>query len=321
MSQTYGKLASLIAQMSDVFPKNMTVKQAVLATLAYFDLFGVPLTRSEISEHLFFTLPDEEKITIYLRESPIIQLKAGYYSLSGDDEFYERFFEKQSRALRYWKKVRRYHWLFSICPFIELICVCNSLPIYAVDEESDIDLFVVAKKNRLFLARFALTVLTTLFGVRRHGSKTRERFCLSFYVTEDSLDLKKIALEPYDIYLAYWVKTLEPIAGNYESYQKILSLSRPWLTEYFKTIEEHRRYFRKAKAWHEEWKQRSEKWLNKDEWEEKAKRSQMRRAREKYFLLKDKSGTVLSDTMLKFHNHDERTEIREKWVNRLNELL
>ncbi len=307
--------------MSNVFPKNMTVKQAVLATLAYFDLFGVPLTRSEISEHLFFTQPDEEKIDIYLRESPFIRLKEGYYSISGNDDFYECFFEKQSRSLQYWKKVRRTHWLFSICPFIDLICVCNSLPIYAIDEESDIDLFVVAKKNRLFLARLALTVLTTLLGVRRHGTKTRERFCLSFYVTEENLDLKKIALEPYDIYLAYWIKTLEPVAGNYETYQKVLSLSRAWLSEYFKTIDEHRRYFRKAKPWHEEWKQRFERWLDKDKWEEKTKHSQMRRAREKYFLLKDKSGTVLSDTMLKFHNQDERSEIRERWVNRLNELL
>ena len=162
--------------MSNVFPKNMTVKQAVLATLASFDLFGVPLTRSEISEHLFFTQPDEEKIDSYLRESPFIRLKEGYYSISGNDDFYECFFEKQSRSLQYWKKVRRTHWLFSICPFIDLICVCNSLPIYAIDEESDIDLFVVAKKNRLFLARLALTVLTTLLGVRRHGTKHASGF-------------------------------------------------------------------------------------------------------------------------------------------------
>ena len=307
--------------MNEVFPKNMTVKQAVLATLAYFDLFGVPLTRSDISEHLFFTTPDEEKIDIYLRESPIIRLKEGYYSISGTDEFYDTFLEKRSRALEYWKKVRRYHWLFSVCPFIDLICVCNSLPIYAIDEESDIDLFVIAKKNRLFLARFALTLLTTLFGVRRHGTKTKARFCLSFYVTEDNLDLKKISREPYDIYLAYWIKTMEPIAGNFETYQKILDLSRHWLSDYFKTVQEHRRYFRKAKPWHEQWKERFETWLDKDSWEEKAKRSQLLHAREKYLLLKDKSGTILASDMLKFHDTDERETFRTKWVNRLNELL
>ncbi len=299
----------------------MTVKQAVLATLAYFDLFGVPLTRSEITEYLFFIEPDAEKINMYLRESPLIRLKDGYYSIEGDENFYKRFFEKQDRALKYWKKVRRYHWLFSLCPFVRLICVCNSLPLYAVDEDSDIDLFIVAKPNRLFLARLWLTFFTSILGIRRHGDKVRERFCLSFYVTEENLDLKPIALEPYDIYLAYWLKTLEPIAGDYSIYEKLMNLNRPWLNDYFKQIDDHKRYFRKPKAWTSKWKERLQNWLNKDKWEEKTKTTQLHRAKEKYLLLSDKSGTVLSDTMLKFHNHDERSELRKKWTIRLNELL
>lgn len=307
--------------MTSEFPKNMTVKQAVLATLAYFDLFGVPLTRSEISEHLFFIEPDEEKIDIYLRESPLIQLNEGYFSLGGDKDFYDRFFEKQNRALKYWKKVRRFYWFFSLCPFIELICVCNSLPIYAVEENSDIDLFIVTKKNRLFLARIFISLISSLLRIRRHGNKISERFCLSFYVTEENMDMKKVALEPYDIYLAYWLKTMEPISGNYEVYQKLIDLNRPWLNEYFKKIQEHKRYFRKPTASSAKWKERLERWINKDEWEEKTKKSQLRRAKEKYLMLQDKSGTILSDTVLKFHNRDERADFRKEWTTRLNQLL
>lgn len=299
----------------------MTTKQAVLATLSYFDLFEVPLTREEISEFLFFLEPDEEKIDIYLRESPLIREKDGYYSIEGSDEFYERFFEGRTQARKLWKKVRRFHFLFSLCPFVKLVAVCNSLPLYAVDENSDIDLFVVTKKNRMFLTRLFLTLLTSLFGVRRHGKKVARRFCLSFYITEDALDLRSIALEPYDIYLAYWIKTLEPVAGDYETYQNFLRTNAPWMSDYFKGIAERKRYYRKPKPWQQKWKEKLESWLGKNEWEEKTKRSQMRRARMKYFLLKDRSGTILSDTMLKFHNEDERAEIRRQWVSRLNAIL
>lgn len=299
----------------------MNIKQAVLGALAYFHLFEVPLTRSEISEHLFFAEPDEEKISIYLKESPLIQLVEGYYSLSNKPDFHAKFFEKVQRSRKLWKKIRRWQWIFSICPFVKLVCVCNSLPIYAVSEDSDIDLLVVTQKNRLFLARFCLTALTSLFGVRRHGNKSKDRFCLSFYVSEERLNFKELALEPYDIYLAYWVKTLEPVSGDYSVYEKIMELNQEWLKEYFKTTSPHRRYFRKTSSKQEKIKTFLEKNLDHNDWEEKTKQKQLRRAKDKFYSLKDRSGTVINENMLKFHNEDRRAEIRKDWVKLLDELL
>lgn len=307
--------------MSDAFPKDMTVKQSVLATLAYFELFQVPLTRSELSEQLFFVAPDEQKIDIYLKESPLIQVKEGYFSIQGDVNFYDRFFEQRNRAQGYWKKVRRYQWLFSLCPFVRLVCVANRLPLGVATENSDVDLFVVTAQGRLFLARLCLTLLTQVLGLRRHGKKVKGRFCLSFYVSEEGLDLRPLALEPYDLYLAYWLKTLQPISGDYALYEALMYHHQSWLNRYFKTVRLQKRFYRKAKAWQLHLQKTLEHWLNKDHWEERTKRSQLRRAREKYFLLRDKSGTVLSETMLKFHDDDQRASIREAWMNHLRELL
>ena len=307
--------------MSDVFPKNMNMKQAVLSTLAYFDLFGVPLTRSELSEHLFFAQPDEEKINIYLKESPLISASEGYFGLNVNPSLHAEFFEKVQRARQLWKRVRRYQWLFSLCPFVELVCVCNSLPLYAVEENSDIDLLVVTKKNRMFLARTALTLLTSLLGIRRHGNKVAGRFCLSFYVSESRLNFKNLTLQPYDIYLAYWVKTLEPIAGNFETYENLLELNRSWLNEYFKTIHAHRRFFRKRSKSQSTIKRWLEKILDRDALETFTREKQLRRAKDKSYELKDRSGTLIRDDILKFHNDDRRAELREKWTNLLSQLL
>ena len=307
--------------MNSIFPKSLTVKQAIIATLAYFDLFEVPLTRNEISEHLFFTDPDEGKIDIYLRESPLINLKDGLYSLQQYPIFFQNFSEKQARAKEYWKRVKKYQWIFSICPFVKMVGVCNSLPIQDVHEESDIDLFVVTKNKHLFTARFFLTLLTSIFFVRRHGNRVRKRFCLSFYASEDDMCLNNITQKPYDIYLAYWIKTLEPISGEYETYLSFLEQNISWLNNYFKTITPHKRYFRKPSPQQYQWKQRLERIFGSKEWEDRFKNWQLTRAKTKFNELENSSGTIISETMLKFHDYDVRDQVRKDWVKRMDSVL
>jgi hypothetical protein len=297
-----------------------TVKQAVLQTLAYFDLFGVPLTRGEVSEHLLWGDFDDDKIDIYLKESPLVHYHAGYFSLHREPEFWEAWRDKLALQKKYFKKVRRYQGLLNLCPFIKLIAVCNTLPLGDVHPGSDIDLFVIAKKNRLFLARWWLTALTSLLGIRRHGSKIKKRFCLSFYITEERLNLESIALQPTDIYLAYWLKTLEPIAGDYATYETLMAQNR-WIKTYFHTLFPKRRYFRKSSALASTIRKFLEWILDREKYELETRNKQLARIHDKARGLTDRSGTVISDTMLKFHDHDARSEIAVLWENRTAELL
>jgi hypothetical protein len=285
-----------------------TVKQAVLATLSYFDLFGVPLTRGELSDYLLEGGMDEAKIDIYLKESPLIHFHEGYFSLNGTPEFWATWKKKQDLQKNYFKKVTRYRWWLSHSPFIELIAVCNTLPIGDVHPGSDIDLFVITKKNRLFLARWWLTAITSLLGIRRHGKKIAKRFCLSFYVSEEKLDLSEIAL-PIDPYLAYWIKTLEPLTGHYATYEKFLR-SNDWTQKYFPHLKPRRRYFRAQKSFI---KKIFEYFLDKEKYELETRNKQLSRIHQKARSLEDRSGTIVSDTMLKFHDHDARKEIEKAW--------
>jgi len=306
----------------NVFPKSLTTKQAVIATLAYFDLFGIPLTRAEISEYFFFKEPDEEKIDIYLRESPLVRVHDGYYSLQGNETFYLKFYEKIERSKAYWQRIKRFQWLFSLCPFVKLVCVCNSLPIRDVGQNSDIDLFIVTEKGKMFTARFFITLLTHLFRVRRHGRAIEKRFCLSFYVTESAMDLKPIAQEPYDIYLAYWLKTLQPISGDHELYEKMIRQNEDWIKHYFHNRPPYKkRFFRKRGPKQIKWKERLERWFGKAKWEKRFKGWQLKRAHEKAERLADRSGTIISEDILKFHDRDSRSSVRRDWMERLSELL
>ena len=305
--------------------ERITVKQAVLSTLAYFELFEVPVSRAELADTLLFLEPEERALDLYLKDSSYVHIRDGQLSTRADEDFWNEWAVKQERARDYFKKVARWRWIFSLCPFVRLTCVCNSLPISDVREDSDIDVFVVTQPGHLFTSRLFLTVLTSLFGVRRHGRKVRARFCLSFYVTEEALDLSGLALRDsdgavFDPYLAFWMRSLEPIAGSYAVYEQLLEKNRYWLSAYFKSDVKRKRYFRTRQGVlalaHRffEWILRSdrvERWCREQQWG---------RALEKYQKLADKSGTVISDQMLKFHDHDARQEVREEWKRKVERM-
>ena len=112
-----------------------------------------------------------------------------------------------------------------------MVAVCNSLSMYAADNESDIDLFIVTDSDSIWLVRALVTGIFQLLGVRRHGTYTVGRFCLSFFVTTQGMDLAKIAIER-DIYLQVWGRSLKPIYSRGKTYEEFILINRKFLGEF-----------------------------------------------------------------------------------------
>ncbi len=51
-----------------------------------------------------------------------------------------------------------------------MVALCNSRAMGEADENSDIDLFIIAKKKNLWTTRFVVTFIAALFGVRRRNT-------------------------------------------------------------------------------------------------------------------------------------------------------
>lgn len=208
-----------------------------------------------------------------------------------------------------WAKAYKYIARLRIVPFLRMVAVCNSLAMGKVDENSDIDLFIIAKRGRLFIVRSFVTVLLQIFGVRRHGKKIAGRFCLSFFVDDSSLDLSRIAIEN-DVYLAYWMNTLKPIIDDGVSMEFLRANS--WLSDYFENIipEEHV-LVPKEKTFESIFDGKVGTKL-----ENFLKKWQTKRAHKKLEKLEDKSGIFMDDHILKFHNEDKRKIFTEKWIQK-----
>jgi len=117
--------------------------------------------------------------------------------------------DKKSEYIdEYIKEIKRLESTFQSIPFVEQIFLCNSISFNALDKNSDIDLFIIAKPRRIRTVKFRSMILFTLKWAKRFWKKSRKKICLSFFITSDTQNLYPISLRSLDIYLAYRIAHL-----------------------------------------------------------------------------------------------------------------
>ncbi len=300
-------------------PLNKDLANSIIATLKFYDLFQFPLTLNEIKDNLYgynhksiHVKEIEGTLNILAENGHVAELK-GYYVLSGSERNIETRKTRKFIAEKFWNRTKLYGQYMRMIPFVKMVAVCNNLAYDNPSELSDIDLFIVIKNGRMWTSRLLLTLVLHFFGVRRHGNKVAGRFCLSFFVTEKAMDLEKISLQPEDPYLAYWLKNLKPIFGE-ETFIKFTEKNK-WLHNY-----------------ELQFNQEALKHLYVDEksplknisefvlkgWFGNLIESLLKRTLKKKTLkgirkLGPEASVVVSDNMLKFHNHDKRKDIYRAW--------
>ena len=155
----------------------------------------------------YFALAEE--LTENIKHSPKIEKK-----LSSNTEKLEKI-------------INKYKFLYKQIPFIHSIYVCNSLSFKSIHENSDIDLFIVCKNNRIFLAKFFTWLFFKIFWLWWNHEK--EKFCCGFFVTQQAQDLYPISIWPVDLYLAYWIAHLQPLYS--ENWVKEIYKENLWVKQ------------------------------------------------------------------------------------------
>lgn len=301
----------------------MILSDSILKTIAFFDLFEFPLTAPEIKDHLYqFDRPlhikEVEGTLRQMMEEGKLEAIKDYFVLKNRTNLVETRKTRKFIAEKLWNRVKLYSAWMQRMPFIRMIAVCNNLSTDNVDEKSDIDLFVVAEPGHLWTARFFMTCLLHFFGVRRHGSHIAGRFCLSFFMTTNKLNIGELQISPEDPYLAYWTQTLTPIYGEsmYEEFKKV---NGSWLKEsyglFFLDFARRHLYFLPENRF----KQFLEKCFG-NWFETLLKKTLKKKTLESQQKLGPNPSVIVSDDILKFHNEDRRQEFLEKWKIKFDSL-
>jgi len=298
----------------------MNLQKSILQTIAFFDLFDFPLTAEEIKEYLYkYDKPVHIKeIKGTLDEMEEVEKIHDYYVLKGRGKLVDVRKTRKFIAEKFWGRTRQYGQYMVRVPFVRMVAVCNNLAYDNPTELSDIDLFIVIEKGRMWLARFIITLILQFHGVRRHGDKVSGRFCLSFFVTPEKMNMESLPLKPEDPYLAYWTRLMTPIYGK-KTYQEFMDINKGWLQkEYglaFPDINEKKFSFQKTSRGKRFWEWVFKGWFG-DLIENLLKKTFKKRTLKKAHKLGPEASVIVSDEILKFHNKDRRKEYRDEWKKR-----
>lgn len=188
------------------------VQKQIIATIAYYDELDYPLTAFEVWKHLMAINEqkvDEQKklslsniLDIFEKREVgnYVEEYQGLYFLKGRRELVEKRFQKNKIASLKIKKLRKIVWFLRFIPFVRMIGITGRLAMKNTGKDSDWDLFIILKKGKIWTGRTLLTAFIHLIGKRRHGNKIKDRICLNYFITDESLKID-ISERPFEVNL------------------------------------------------------------------------------------------------------------------------
>lgn len=130
--------------------------------------------------------------------------------------------------------VKKWQGLLINLPFVKDVYLANSIVFNAVNDSSDVDLFVVSKRNRIWISRLVMSLVFLFLWIKRTTNSSSKKFCLSFFVDEEHQDLSGLSLWKKDIYLPYWIAHLVPLYQ--ESKNDDIFVYNKWILDYLPNI-------------------------------------------------------------------------------------
>jgi len=183
-------------------------KKNIIKLLAYFDMFDHPVSSDEIQFFLSCTTISQnelENILCQLQDDRHVFRHGAFYSLRNDPLLLAKRLKGHTLALTMLAAAHKGVRFFSRFPFVRGIAISGSLSKNVAEEDSDIDLFIITKANRLWIARTFMCLFIKIFSRRRR----KDWFCLNYFVDEAALQI-----EEKNVFTAMEIITLMPVYGN-----------------------------------------------------------------------------------------------------------
>lgn len=311
------------------------LEKSIIATLVYFDIFDYPLTTLEVFKWLLQQGDGQIENSFYQIKSTldkdslkkIIDQKNGFYFLKHRERIVDQRLENYKVAERKFKKAIRFIKMLRFNPLIKMVAICNSLAFSNAGDYSDIDFFIIAKKKRIWLARFWANFLPKIFGLRPTRSDTQDKLCLTFFIAEDKLSIADLQCSQFDIYLAYWISQVLPIYDPDQLYPQFIKANN-WIEKYFPNFLPYQVNIRRkvkdsiiSKSFRRlggliYWRV----WGN---WQESLVKNIQLAALPATLKEVANQGTkvVINDQVLKFHDNDRRVKFKKMFEEKMSKLV
>lgn len=191
------------------------VGSKIILALAYFDLFKFPLTVDEIIK--YSKVPSKQRSSFVnevekLLSQQIVFQHGPYYSLISNEKLEQRRENGAQNASALMLKADKYSRLIHRFPFVRSVCISGSLSKGCVDEQGDVDYFIITHPQRLWIARTLLIAFKKVFLLNNH-----KYFCVNYFIDTEHLDIPD-----KNIFTATELLTLLPMSG-YHVYNELIN--------------------------------------------------------------------------------------------------
>jgi hypothetical protein len=126
----------------------------------------------------------------------------------------------EQRCLRKQRLIRRFALFISRFPYVESVSISGSCSKGLLDEDGDVDYFIITTRGRLWLCRSFLIAFKKIFLLN-----SKKYFCLNYFVDAENLEIPD-----RNIFVASEIKTLRPIS-NKPLFEKFLQ-ANSWVEEF-----------------------------------------------------------------------------------------
>lgn len=159
---------------------------AVVATVAYSDVFDMPIDRARLRRFLIGVAADDGALDVALarlERSGRIERSGPLAHLPGRAAVLRVHADRTARATEMWADALRWGRRLGRLPFVRAVAVTGGLACESVADHDDIDYLVVTAPGRLWTARLFAVALVHL------GRRRDVDLCPNYLVSTDALEL------------------------------------------------------------------------------------------------------------------------------------
>ncbi len=206
-------------------PSLSAAEWALLAAVVYADLFSCPLPLEHAvaaAMGVVLDLPAIRRLATGAALSSLVTLHpAGYLVLAGKESVVDEMPERERRTRELLAAHRVTLSLLEALPFVRGLVVSGGVAHRNVSGRADIDLFVIAARDRAYTAYTLLFLATTLTGTRRI-------ICPNYIVDETELPIAYHR----DLFTAHQLVSARPMSGH-PAYAALCRANEAWVRRLF----------------------------------------------------------------------------------------
>ncbi len=234
------------------------LSERIISTIKFFDLQDYPLTSFEVWRYLVsevgslkkqldqnyelpLELPEVKQsvghfdtllagLDVLVKDGQLFS-KDGFYCLPERSALITQRLQNYRYGIKREKLIKRYIRITRHLPFVRGISLAGSQPLGLQRATSDIDLLIITDPQFMWLARIFLTIYFQVFGVRRHGNKITNRFCLNHYIA----NTREVDAER-NLYKAMEYTKLRPLVYPQVTHE-FQKANENWIKVFFPNVE------------------------------------------------------------------------------------